>query len=123
MVATIVTSFFAWVLGLFVAISTRFDGSELSQAWTTFEISDRPPVGRSITPELSAFIERNLTPWNISGITAAVVRRDGTIGFSVEMGGWGNKSETGDKMTPDVCDLSALFILSSHIPPFVLILN
>ena len=51
-----------------------------------------------ITPGLSKDIEKVIDTYQVPGISAAFVRKDGTV----EMGAWGKRSEDGDLTTPDV---------------------
>ncbi|KAH7914454.1 beta-lactamase/transpeptidase-like protein [Hygrophoropsis aurantiaca] len=53
--------------------------------------------GRVITPELSAFIEETLSVWNISGLSVAVIPKDG----EPELRSWGIRTEEGESVTPD----------------------
>lgn len=53
---------------------------------------------RVITPGLSKDIEKALDTYQVPGISAAFVRKDGTV----EMGAWGKKSENGSPTTPKV---------------------
>ena len=50
-----------------------------------------------ITPGFSNFVQRLLTDHHVKGLSLAVVRADG-----VEYGAWGNSTEEGDSVTPDV---------------------
>ena len=51
-----------------------------------------------ITPGLAKNIEKALDTYQVPGMSAAFVRKDGTV----EMGAWGKRSEDGDLTTPDV---------------------
>jgi hypothetical protein len=54
--------------------------------------------GQVFTPEFSAYVGRILEEHKVSGLSLAVVQKDGTL----ELGAWGNKTEDGAHMTPDV---------------------
>ena len=50
------------------------------------------------TPEFSDYVHRILEEHKVPGLSLAVVQKDGTL----ELGAWGNKTEDGAHMTPDV---------------------
>ena len=54
--------------------------------------------GSVITPQLSAFIENTLALENITGLSVAVISKDGEPEFRA----WGYRTEDGDEVTPDV---------------------
>ena len=64
--------------------------------------------GSVITPQLSAFIEDTLALENITGLSVAVISRDGEPEFHA----WGYRTEDGDEVTPDV---RCLFVSGSWI--------
>jgi len=51
-----------------------------------------------LTPEFSDYVGHVLNRNNIPGISLGVIRKDGTF----ELGAWGNKTEDGEPVTPDV---------------------
>ncbi|KAH7929367.1 beta-lactamase/transpeptidase-like protein [Leucogyrophana mollusca] len=53
--------------------------------------------GQVISPKLSEFIEETLSAWNISGLSVAIVRKDG----EPELRSWGKRTEEGDRVAPD----------------------
>ena len=61
--------------------------------------------GSVITPQLSAFIENTLALENITGLSVAVISKDGEPEFRA----WGYRTEDGDEVTPDVCCSSSLW--------------
>ncbi|KZP07021.1 beta-lactamase/transpeptidase-like protein [Athelia psychrophila] len=49
------------------------------------------------TPEISKYIEEALDTYQVPGLSAAVIRKDGTV----EVGAWGKSAEDGNRTTPD----------------------
>ncbi|KZP23442.1 beta-lactamase/transpeptidase-like protein [Athelia psychrophila] len=49
------------------------------------------------TPEISKYIEEALDTYQVPGLSAAVIRKDGTV----EVGAWGKSTEAGSLTTPD----------------------
>ncbi|TDL17828.1 beta-lactamase/transpeptidase-like protein [Rickenella mellea] len=50
-----------------------------------------------VNGDLSTYVQLLMGYYNVKGLALAVVRPDG----EVEFGSWGNRTETGDKVTPD----------------------
>ncbi|KZP12157.1 beta-lactamase/transpeptidase-like protein [Athelia psychrophila] len=51
----------------------------------------------AFTPEISKYIEEALDTYQVPGLSAAVIRKDGTV----EVGAWGKSTEDGNRTTPD----------------------
>lgn len=64
----------------------------------------------ALTPEISALAERLLTERGVRGLSTGFVRRDGNR-ITTEFGAWGNMSEDGDSVRPEV--------ISNNIIPVV----
>lgn len=58
-----------------------------------------------IDEELSSYIQNQLQDNNVTGMSLGIVLPNG----EVEFGAWGNRTEKGDLVTPEVC--FGLFIL------------
>lgn len=57
-------------------------------------------LNHAITPAFSTFVEGFIAENHILGLSLGVVYRDGS---STEYGVWGNRTEDGDKVSPEVC--------------------
>ena len=68
-----------------------------------------PNQGKVITPQLSRFIEDALAQENITGLSVAVVPKNGEPEFRA----WGYRTEDEDEVTPDV---RCPFVSESLIP-------
>lgn len=53
---------------------------------------------RALTPDIVDHIQAVIKQHNVPGLSLAVIHADG----ETEFGAWGNKTEDGDPMTPDV---------------------
>ena len=59
---------------------------------------------RIITEEFSAFVDEVRESHGVRGLSLGIVKADG----SVELGGWGNSTETGDPVNEDVSVIFSL---------------
>jgi hypothetical protein len=71
-------------------------------------------LGSSVlSRELDSYIQDLLNNASIPGYALGIVRLDRGIDAEVEFGNWGNKTEDGDKVTPDVSSLSLILTRTS----------
>lgn len=61
--------------------------------------------GPLIDHDFSSFVKKSMKDGGVPGLSLAIVKPDGTT----ELGAWGNKTEDGDSVTPDVSALYSLF--------------
>lgn len=61
-------------------------------------IASEPTHHPIINTEVTEYIENLIDLFNVTGLALTVVRPDG----DVEFGSWGNQTEDGDKVTPEV---------------------
>jgi hypothetical protein len=55
--------------------------------------------GRIVNEELSSYIQTQLQTNNITGLSLGIILPNGEVEFEV----WGNRTEDGDPVTPEVC--------------------
>lgn len=71
---------------------------------------ERCERNKGITSELSAYIEETMKVFNITGLSVAIVPKDG----DPELKTWGYRSEDGEKMTSDVSVLYVFDVSTRH---------
>jgi hypothetical protein len=64
--------------------------------------------GSILSPKLSSHIRDLLNNASVPGYAIAIVRPGHDIDVEVEYGNWGNKTEDGDRVTPDVSPSSSI---------------
>jgi hypothetical protein len=63
-------------------------------------------AGNILTPEFNTWIEELMQNNTVRGHSVVIVRTNGSI--PEELGAWGNRTEDGDAMTPNVSDYPAI---------------
>jgi hypothetical protein len=60
--------------------------------------SDRGSAGKVINEELSSYVQNQMDAGNVTGLSVGIVLPNG----EVEFGAWGNRTEAGDPVRPEV---------------------